>query len=300
MYFAFTSRTQDTILGDLGRHIPFDILPDYDIVSFATSPNEAIHLHEDFALLRKSTIQRRWKELNNLSAVQDFLSLSDGSYSDAEFWTSRLLGPQQASDKVQKEINWLSVTRGLQYAVKPTEHASRSATSAHAEESFIMSQGSINGVSLSSLPAEVRRLSLSSLVDSGKPVNTFTHLGTEASLGYRLSVSQSCDLPASFPPNAPRLCPIASSTRVNDFRTYFLRRNGKYLERREPLSAEDSYLWNHGVAVLRLRDLNLPPHSQTHLLEERASYIIDRQGIRQWKTPLQAQPGLVMQHEHDL
>jgi len=97
----------NTRVGDLESLFPFDLLKRFDIVTYLTNSQEAIHLSKAMTVLRHLPFPDLVAGAEEFASSSAFLALRSAGTLSSGFWTERLLHSPRSG------LDWIAVTHGL-------------------------------------------------------------------------------------------------------------------------------------------------------------------------------------------
>lgn len=89
---------------------PWEVLPDYDFITFNNDPIAPLFMYGQLAFLRMEGMRRNWRKVRQFSSPEAFMRFKTIGIDEEGWWTVQLLTPE-AGD-AEKTFDWLIVGRG--------------------------------------------------------------------------------------------------------------------------------------------------------------------------------------------
>lgn len=88
---------------------PWELLPEFDFVTFNNDPVAPIFMYGQLAYMRMEGIRRNWKKVPQFASVEAFMRFTGQGVDEEGFWSVQLTTPESAAEKT---FDWLVIGRG--------------------------------------------------------------------------------------------------------------------------------------------------------------------------------------------
>ena len=94
------------LLGDMASQFPYDIMEQFDIITFAEGQRESIYLHGQFTAFRQAAMLKHLQSARAYSSPEEFCEkMRPDHNAEEKFWSDTIL----RNERLRNKLNWLQV-----------------------------------------------------------------------------------------------------------------------------------------------------------------------------------------------